>query len=515
MAPEYYELNAKIVDGSTVDAPLNLSADVVIVGSGAGGATMAKELAEAGMEVVLLEEGRYYDHRNYPRSALEAFMQLYREQGATASLGKPPISMPVGRTVGGTTTINSGTCFRTPDHVMLRWSVLQQLPDLDPTSMGPLFERVEKIIHAHELPREVWGNNALVVERGAKQLGLTVKPLVHNNENCRGCGTCAIGCPDGAKRAANTTYVPLCIKAGGKVVSSARVEQIEIANGRAVGVSGSLLSEDGLEVRGELRVRAPLVIIACGTLHTPVLLKRNKLGKQSGQLGRNLTVHPAVRVLAVMDEEVKSWIGVPQGTYIDDFKSDGIMFEGIAVPPALGAPVLPYIGQQYKELMGNYANVSTYGVMISDTATGRVLNSRNRPLSLYKMSRQDVRRVLRGVGVLARIYFAAGAKSVYTGVAGLPQIKPDQVRLFERTDPDPMRLESMAFHPLGTARIGVSREESVSDPYGELWDVKGLFAVDGGMVPSSLGVNPMVTIMALATRSAQYIAAQRAKWISS
>ena len=500
------DLTERILGQGRIKTDINEKADVVIVGSGCGGAVAAKELAERGLSVVVLEEGGYFSHKEHTQKLTDMFFKLYRDAGSTITLGYPPISMPLGKCIGGTAKINSGTCFRTPDHVLKKWEIVFGVEDCTPQKMLPYFERVEKICHVQELPREVWGSNAMVFKRGADRLGLNFKPLMHNFQDCKGCGTCVLGCPEGAKESPDVNYIPQAIASGARVYARARAEKILTRNGRAEGVTGKLLSIDGKKELARFSVKAPIVILAAGSFHTPALLQANKLANSSGQVGRNLTIHPASRVSAEFEERIEGWKGVPQGTYIDDFAQDGIMLEGVFVPPSLGAPMLPFIGLEHKALIKRFAHFGVYGAMISDTSVGMVKASGLKPNVFYQMNREDARKMRRAVAITARIFFAAGAKMVFTAIAGAASINYRDLETIETAKPNPADIETMGFHPLGTCRMGRRPEQSVVDHHQECHDVKGLFISDGSVFPSSLGVNPQITIMAFATKCAQYIA---------
>ena len=503
---EREDIRERFLNSTNVLQDVKESADVVVVGSGSGGAVVGKELAEAGLNVIIIEEGGYFDHQDFNQDVPDMFMKLYRDNGSTLLLGRPPISLPIGKCVGGTAVINSGTCFRTPDWVLKKWEILHGIEGASSEQMRPRFERVERIIHAETLPEEVWGKNALVVKRGADRLGLSFKPLVHCANQCKGCGTCVIGCPDGAKESPNVNYIPMAIKAGARIYSRTMVEEIRTKKGRAVGVAGYLLDENGMDKLHRIEVSAKVVVMAAGALHTPALLLKNRLANSSGQVGRNLFVHPGSRVAAEFEERIEGWVGVPQGTYIDDFEKDGILFEGIAVPPSIGAPILPFVGMEQKEFMTRLANIATYGILLSDSSTGRVKNVGIKPIARYQLNRFDAQRMFRALAILAKIFFAAGAVRVFPTLGNITTIKEEDIPALEKRKPNPKDLEMMAFHPLGTCRMGADPASSVVDSNMECHDVKNLFIADAAVFPSSLGVNPMESIMAFATKLAEYLA---------
>ena len=368
-----------------------LECDVVVVGTGAGGAVAARELAEAGLVVVMLEEGDYHDRATFAGRPFDNQRKLYRAGGATVSVGNAFIPIPMGRTVGGTTTINSGTCFRTPDKVLRRWGNELGLTDLSPERMAPYFDRVESVLGVTAPAAEHLGGCARVVMRGADKLGYSHRPLQRNAPDCDGKGVCCFGCPSDAKRSTNVSYVPLALRAGAELFTGARVEKLLFEQGRASGVQAQTAS-------GKLlTVKARAVVVACGTLISPVLLMRNGVAKGSRHLGGNLSIHPAVACLAEMDERVDSWEGVPQSYLIDEFSDDGIMMEGVATPLEYSASALSHIGPRLMELAEGFDRVASFGLMVTDTSRGRVRLIRDRAVVTYHLGDDDVGRLQRGV----------------------------------------------------------------------------------------------------------------------
>jgi choline dehydrogenase-like flavoprotein len=465
-----------------------LEADFCIVGAGAGGAVAAAELAEAGARVVVLEQGPARGPDDFTARPPEMLARLYRDGGQTTTLGMPPIGLPLGRGVGGTTLVNSGTCFRTPAHVLDRWASEFGL-EVDERSLAPCFERVERSLSVGEVTPELAGGNAEVARRGAERLGWSHGYLRRNAKGCQGSGVCAYGCPTGAKQHVGVTYVPRAEAAGAEIVTGADVRRIVVEGGRARAVEARLA--DGTR----LTVSAPAVVVAAGTIHTPVLLERNELGRASGQLGRNLTLHPATAGFALMDEVVDMARGVPQSFYVDEFAAEGIMFEGVAGPPAHAALALPLKGRRHAEAMAAYRHLAEFGLMVSDSSRGRVRVVAGRPVIRYDLDDADLRKFRRGLARLEELFLAAGAREVYLP---LPRgVRPAKAR---RRD-----LKLMAFHPLGTARADARPERGVVDGNLELYGTRGVYVADGSVVPSALGVNPQITIMTLATRLAFHL----------
>jgi choline dehydrogenase-like flavoprotein len=470
-----------------------LDADACVIGAGAGGAVVAAELAEGGARVVVLEQGPEHDPDSFTARPPEMLARLYRDGGQTVTLGNPPIALPLGRGLGGTTLVNSGTCFRTPARVLERWSREFGL-DLDEASLRPCFERVEQALSISEVTPELAGNNAAVARRGAERLGWSHGYLRRNAKGCVGSGVCAFGCPTSAKQHTGITYLPRARAAGAQIVTGADARTIIVRRGRAVGV------EARVPGAGWLSVSSPLVIVAAGTVHTPLLLARNGLGRGSGELGRNLSLHPATAAFALMDEVVDMARGVPQSFYVDEFADEGVMFEGVAGPPAYAAMSLPLTGSRHAAAMASYRHLAQFGLMVSDSSRGRVHAVAGRPVIRYDLTPHDLARFRLGLARLEELLLAADAREVYLPLP--PGVRPERARAHD--------LRLMAFHPLGTARADARPTHGVVDGDLELHGVSGLYVADGAVVPSALGVNPQLTIMALATRLAFRLLGERA-----
>jgi choline dehydrogenase-like flavoprotein len=477
----------------------HITADVCVVGAGAGGAVAAAELAEGGMKVVVLEEGHWHDPDHFTARPPEMLAQLYRDGGQTMTLGAPPIMMPLGSGLGGTTLVNSGTCFRTPPQVLDRWAREFGL-EVDELSLRPCFERVEEALSVNEVTPELAGGNAAVARRGAERLGWSHGYLRRNARGCVGSGVCAFGCPTSAKQHTGITYIPRAESAGARIVTGARVERVLVEHTSASTPTSSrrnlLPAASGVRARmasgAHVEVRAPIVIVAAGTIHTPLLLARSGLGGGSGQLGGNLSLHPATAVFARMEEVVDMAKGVPQSFYVDEFADEGIIFEGVSGPPAYAAMSLPLTGARHAQAMADYPRLAQFGVMVSDSSRGSVRALGGQPLIRYDLTDADLHRFRCGLARMRRLFEAAGAREVYLP---LPEgIAPERARLRD--------LKLMAFHPLGTARADARPAHGVIDGNLQVHGARGVYVADGSAVPSSLGVNPQLTIMALTTRLA-------------
>jgi choline dehydrogenase-like flavoprotein len=468
-----------------------IHADFCVIGAGAGGAVAAAELAEGGASVVVLEQGPAHDPDGFTARVPEMMGRLYRDGGQSATVGAPPILLPLGRGLGGTTLVNSGTCFRTPAPVLERWATEFGL-ELDEASLRPCFERVERALSVAEVTPELAGANAAVARRGAERLGWSHGYLRRNARGCVGSGVCAFGCPTSAKQHTGITYIPRATAAGARILTGCDVRRVLSERGRVRGVTARVARGRAVEVR------AATVVLACGTIHTPLLLERSGLPDPSGQRGRNLSLHPATAAFALMDDVVDMARGVPQSFYVDEFAAEGIMFEGVAGPPAYAAMSLPLTGRRHREAMARYRRLAQFGLMVSDTSRGRVRSLAGRPVIRYDLCRQDLQKFRAGLARLRELFGAAGAREVYLPLSA--GVEPERAR---RAD-----LKLMAFHPLGTARADARRTHGVTDGELAVHGVGGLYVSDGSVVPSALGVNPQLTIMALATRMAFHLLGQ-------
>jgi choline dehydrogenase-like flavoprotein len=489
----------RIEHGSAIRGERRIRADVCVIGTGAGGAPVAKELAEGGMRVVMLEEGERFTADDFNARPRDMTARLYRDAAQVATVGNTPIVLPLGKSVGGTTTVNSGTCFRTPEPVLEMWRDRFGLEQLTPGELDPYFRRVERIVNVSQVPPGIAGNNALVVKRGADALGWSGDFIYRNVRGCVGSGVCTFGCPTSAKQSTNLTYVPLAWDAGAVTYTGTKARRIDTRNGPATAVHATTTGG------GRLHVECDTVVVACGAIHTPLFLKHQQLGATSNELGRNLAIHPATAVRAIFDEEIDMAKGVPQSFYIDEFANEGLMFEGAAGPPDYLAMTMPFSRARHRDLMLQYRHFSQFGVMVSDVSRGHVRERFGRPEIHYDLNAEDTATFKRGIELLAELYFAAGATRVFPPIDRVGELTGGDLNPLKSIDVRASNLTLMAFHPMGTARADARPAHGVVDGDLKLHGADGIYVADASVIPSSIGVNPQITIMGLATRLAYHL----------
>jgi choline dehydrogenase-like flavoprotein len=476
--------------------------DVAIVGSGAGGAVAAATLAEAGLDVLVLEAGAHYNRDNYPADRLEAITELYRDAGLTIAEGRPPIPVPVARTVGGTTVINSGTCFRAPGEVLDAWSSeygVSWARDLDDD-----YAEAESFLRVTQLDPERMGRNGRLAMDGAEALGASGAPIHRNAGSCVQCSSCPYGCAIDAKRGMHVSYLPRAVAAGARLRAGVEAQRVLVEGGRAVGIACSAREPGGGERPFTVRARRA-VIAAGGALGTPELLLRSGLG--GSQVGRNFHIHPACWVGARYEEEVRGWEGVMQSFYIDEWEARGVLLEATFTPLAFGGAWLTGTGAEHQRSLLEFGHVGSIGVHLSDRSQGRVgLGNDGALRASYKLTGDDADRIHFGIARAAEVHFAAGATEVYPNIARFGSLKPGGLAAFEaaRVRTSELRLE--AFHPMGTARIAADPSQGPCAPDGSVRGTRGLYVADASLFPTSVGVNPMMTIIAFAKQVSRGIA---------
>ena len=479
----------------------DVECDVVVVGTGAGGGVVGRELADRGYAVVFVEEGEHHRRDAFDGRAISAHRRFYR---ATVAVGNVPMPIFMGRLVGGSTAINGGTCFRAPPWVHQRWSEELGTDALSEAAMAPHFERVERLLEVQPSPRETIGPIADFIARGCDALGWRHAAISRNAPGCDGKGFCDLGCRTDARLGTNLSYVPAALGKGALLLTGAHVERVLLDGGkRAAGV-------EVVTPRGKtLRVRARAVVLAGGAVPTPLLLLHQGLANASGQVGRNLSLHPSTGYAAVADEPMHGPAHIPQGNGCEEFLRDGILMLAAQPDYNVSGVIFPLAGQRLMEALDQIEHMASFGLLVRDqSANGRVWRDvGGMPAVTYNIGAEDVRRMHDAMVHASEIALAAGARRLYPFVVGHPPLDGRRdLEAFRREKLGPGDFVWTSYHPLGTCRMGKDAKTSVIDTDHASHDVPGLFVVDGSAVRGPLGVNPQLTIMALATRAAGRIA---------
>ncbi|WP_338674852.1 GMC family oxidoreductase [Streptomyces sp. SCSIO 30461] len=474
--------------------PTRSTADAVVIGSGAGGSMAARTLARAGLDVLVLEEGHHHSTESFGRRApLDRFAELYRDGGATVAVGRRPLLLPVGRAVGGTTVVNSGTCYRTPDHVLARWR--QDFGCAIAERLGPCLDEAERTLRVATQPVDVLGNNGRLALAGAERLGWQATPLRRNAPGCLGSCQCVVGCPSGAKQSVQLSVLPDACAAGARIVTGAEVRRVLVDRDRRGGPRAA-----GVRVRREdgsvFEILSPLVVVAAGALHSPPLLRRSGLGSHP-RLGRNLSVHPATSVAGRFTEPVTAWEGVLQSVGVEEHRHGGVLIEATATPPGMGSFVLPGLGSELRRELESADRLATLGAMIADRPSGRVMG-RDRTLIRYDLDQRDARLLTRAVRAMGELLFAAGAQEVLTGIPVAPRVRSIAELDEVLATAGPGQLHLSAYHPTGTVAAGADPERFPADGAGCLRGVDGVLIADASVLPGCPEVNPQLSIMAAA-----------------
>ncbi|MFK7985482.1 MAG: FAD-dependent oxidoreductase [Sandaracinaceae bacterium] len=490
----------QVMEAKDWDDPDDIECEVVVVGTGAGGAVVGKELAERGYAVAFVEEGKHHRRDAFTGSALQAHFDFYR---GSFTLGNAPMPIFMGRLVGGPTAINTGSCFRTPNWVLDRWCEDIGTDAFEPDTMRPYFEKVERILQVEAADRLASGPIVDVMSRGCDALGWSHQPMMRNAPGCVGEGFCDFGCRTDARKSTNLSYIPPALERGALLLTGMRATKVIIENGRAVGVEG--VDENGRT----LKARGRAVVFAGGAIPTPVFLAKQGICNSSGELGRNMTVHPSTAISCLMDEEMRPHKHIPQGYYVDHFIPDGILINA-AQPDRNYAPLMfPKTGDRLMRALEQLDQMAHMGVLIADQKAQGVVSvgPEGVPIVRYNLTPEDIKRVHTGLIHAGDIAWAAGAKELYPVVVSQSHVKTQaEWKRFKERDVTASDLMCTSYHPLGSCKMGTDPKTSVVGLDHQAHDVPGLFLVDGSTVPGPLGVNPQITIMAMATRAAEMIA---------
>jgi choline dehydrogenase-like flavoprotein len=426
------------------------------------------------------------------------------------AVGRPSVLYTEGRCVGGSTVVNGGMSWRTPDRVIRRWAEQEGLRAFGEQDLDPYFSAIESRLSVGLQDPETIGRDSELFRAGAQSLGWAVVSNRRNQLHCAGTNNCSNGCPTGAKRSMLVTSVPRALARGARLFADCRVDRITRSGAGVTGVTGHFVRPGGR--RGpSLTVRARAVVVAGGAIQTPALLARSGLRSASGQLGRNLSVHPNAVVTAFFDEDVTGWQGVHQAFQVREFLDEGLLLTATNLTPPMLAALVPAYGRELGELMADYNRIVTAGPLVSDTGTGRVRHVPGLgPQVFYQLTDHDAARVARGVELTAEALFSAGARRVLLPFGGAPVVRdPAELRRVLARPVAKRSLQLFSIHLMGTARMSEDPRRGVTGSFGEFHGVPGLIVADASLFPGPVGINPMETVIALAMRNARRLVERR------
>jgi choline dehydrogenase-like flavoprotein len=507
----------KILRGPEVTADLALTPDFCVIGSGAGGSITAAVLAQAGASVVVLEEGGHHTRREFNMQESWAYPTLYQEHAnrATEDLS---IMILQGRSVGGGTTVNWTECFRTPETTLRRWASHHRVEGLDPAALAPHFTAIEERLNIKEGTRDDVNRNNQKLWDGAAKLGWNPELIRRSVKGCARLGYCGMGCPLDAKQSALVTYVPDAIAAGAQLVANCRVSRLEAAGGRVLAVHGEILDEGRDRPAGPAVVVRPRrgVVLAAGALNTPALLLRSRVGLESGLVGQRTFLHPTVPMVALFEEPVEAFYGAPASVschhFADRGEQVGYFLETPPVHPMLAGITFPGYGDQHRRFLERLAHAqATIALIIDghhDDPGGHIrVDGSGRTRISYPLHPGVREAAAHAIKSMARLLLAAGAQEVVTMhedplvFKGGSDLSP-----LDRAPFTPLGHTLFSAHQMGGCPMGEDPKKAVVNSRGRHHQVKNLWITDGSVFPTSLGVNPQLTIYGCARLFAQEIA---------
>lgn len=479
-----------------------LRADAVVVGTGPGGASVARVLAASGQSVVLLEEGPAKSR--FRPSQAHTMRYHMQERGTIIAQGSAYLSIAAGRGVGGGSLINSALSFKPADDIFDHWATQLATPSWGADRLSPIFEEIAQLIGVGPTKPMFAGENNRLIAAGVSALGLDGGLAPRNTPLCVGCGICNYGCPTSGKASMNLTLLPRAAENGARIQADTKVVEVITEGGRATGVRGIASNPDTDEPVGDVVVHADRVILSAGAIGTPRLLWHCGLAERMGPVGDGLHIHPGSAVFGLCDRDIYLWRGATQGAYFHHPDLPGVLPHGFTAPPEVCLMAMDAVGPRLEAGIAQLPKLAGMVVMISDKSEGRVRATRDGRADVqYHFLDSDIARIKAGMRETARVLLAGGAKEVFSPVHNTGRHASAEA-LYEAVLPaDIADFTLYAAHPMSTCRMGVDPKTSVIDPSGEAHGVPGLCIADASVFPTSLGVNPQLTTMAVSTKLAQ------------
>ncbi|MBL0125187.1 MAG: GMC family oxidoreductase [Betaproteobacteria bacterium] len=516
----------KVIDGTRITRDYNIECDVVIVGSGAGGGTAAEALTLAGLNVVMIEEGPFKSSSDFRMRERDAYPQLYQESAGRQTKDKS-ITILQGRSVGGSTTVNWTSSFRTPPATLQHWEKVWGLDDYTVAKMAPWFEKMEARLSISPWPVPPNENND-ILRRGCEKLGIPAAAIRRNVKGCWNLGYCGMGCPTNAKQSMLVTTIPDSLDRGLSLIHSTRVEKLSHRYGRVTSLIASGMSADAVGVNTaagpwKIRVHARHFILAGGAINNPALMLRSQFPDPHHTLGKRTFLHPSPICAAIMDRKVEAYSGAPQSIYSDHFVDSlphsgpmGFKLEAPPLHPVLAGITLPGFGDEHATWMKRIENMHVAIALMRDgfhpQSKGGQVSIRNdgSPILDYVISGYVWDGIRHALSVMAEIQFAAGAKIVMPMHEDAKPYRSwaDAKLAIESLPMAALRTRVASAHVMGGCTMGNDARVSVTRGDGRHHQLENLWVFDGSVFPTSIGANPQLTIYGTVARNASRLADQ-------
>ncbi|MGD9835372.1 MAG: GMC family oxidoreductase N-terminal domain-containing protein, partial [Piscinibacter sp.] len=510
----------KVLGADHGPLPARIECDVAIVGSGAGAGITAELLTQAGLKVVIVEEGPLRSSTDFHQRESEAYPTLYQESAARKTADKG-INILQGRCVGGSTTVNWTSSFRTPGATLAHWQATYGLADYGAEALAPWFAQAEKRLNVGPWLMAPNENNDLL-RRGAASLGIAAAMIQRNVRGCWNLGSCGMGCPTNAKQSMLVTTIPAALERGATLLVQTRAESFALRGDGIEALRCVPVSLDGSVTSGdETRIVARHYVVAAGAINSPALLLRSKVPDPHGLLGKRTFLHPVVISAALFDREIEGWKGAPQTVYSDHFLETqpltgaiGYKLEAPPIHPVIFASSLPGYGSEQADLLAQFPKTHALLALMRDgfhdeSPGGRVtLRGDGSPVLDYPLNDFVMDGARRAFLSMAEIQFAAGAKSVLP-VHEMAQRYSSWTQAREAIGALPMKpllTRVVSAHVMGGCGMAGDERRGVVRGDGTHWQIANLSVHDGSIFPTSIGANPQLSIYGIVNRLASALA---------
>ena len=473
----------------------SLRCEYLVVGSGAGGSVAAALLAEAGRDVLMVEEGGWPPENASPSNIGELTALLYRNRGVFPLLGSPTIPLGEARCVGGGTAINGALLWRTPPWVLEEWRTANGLTGYGADNLAKHFQTIESDLHVtrHELEEDA-NLDSLNLFRGAERLGWKASTVPRAVTHCSNVSLCPVGCPPCGKQDTTKNYIPRALNAGAGLLANCRVREIVNANGVARKVIAEIAGPG--ETRS-IEIEFDRLILACGAIQTPHLLRRSKI---SSTAGRKLEFHMNLKTVALFRRPVYAERGTIFTVQLQEFRRQGVVIMPSCLQPHyLVTTVAHHRTDVINHVFDHYDHAAIYVTMLRQKTRGHVVSAfGEQPIVWYRFDRRDMDLIVEALRHTAEVLFASGAVELFLPIGGSGAIASPRDLEEKLSNLTPKQLEILTVHIMASCPMGADAANSVVRPDGRLWNMENVFLVDASILPSNIGESPQGTIMAFA-----------------